>query len=368
MKYLRFLTAALLGLSMVACSGSSVEEVPLVVDENDTFTIVVDKTTIEANGQDVATLHVLNSLGQDITGTKELTISFKNLTTGKRLVPAGTNTFTALADCEQEFNATISGAKVTKDTENTVVVKAQNRSKYEKYKQRVLIYKCTGTWCPACPNMTAALHKVSEELQEHMAVMALHNGDNLSIMFGGYDLMQYLNAQRDFRIQALPTNVYDARLADGAQSSSAIEEHIKNHLIHYPSTCGIKIASAQRNGAEVTVECALKTTKDGKYDLGCALLVDNLYLEGGTSRDNYYHDVPISVTPNYVGAFSQDYWMMTADVEKSKTFTFSDLNEAAKTEDLKVLVFAVSETDEGEVLIDNCQVCPVNGSVDYELN
>lgn len=367
MKYLKFLTAALLALSMVGCSGAVDNEDEVTPDgEGGTFQIVADKLTLEADGKDMVTFSVVDELGNDILSDKSYTVSIKNETTGKRLGLG--RTFTSITNGNYVFTAKVTKKSYTTDTENSVTIKVQNRGQYEKYKQRVMIYKCTGTWCGYCPAMTAALHSVSEEYQQHMAVMALHNADNFAIQINGMDLVQYIGSARGYGQMSLPSNIYDSRELSGERSTIGIQEYILKYLSEYPATCGVKIASTKREGEKITVDCALKTTKAGKYDLGCALLCDNLYYSGGTATDNIYSDVVLSTTANYTGTLSQDYWMMQPDVEQSKTFTIEGVSEQYRLEDLKVVVFAITELEDGSSIIDNCQICHVGEQVDYILN
>ncbi len=357
-------------LGNVACSGNSDDnggggDDPVL--ESTSFTLQVDKTTIEADGKDFATFTILDDKGRDVTSEVVRNTSFTNLTTDTRL-DYGTNKFTSIIDGEYTFKATVATSKSVTDTENTVTIKVQNRSLYEKYKQHVGIYKMTGTWCGYCPDMTKALHAVREDLQDNMIVVELHNTDPFSVaMGGGFDMVSYIGLVMNLSNIGLPSNIYKARDLNGSRSSKQIEGIIENYMLETPATCGVKIASAERDGETITVNAALTTTRAGKYDLGCFLLLDNQYYTGGTEPSNIYNNIVISTTMNYTGVLSQDYYMMQPDVEQTHTFTIPNVSSNYSTNDLRVVVFALTEL-EGSTIMDNCQVCPVGGSADYELN
>ncbi len=366
----KYALLAVVALGSFSCHGNSgdgngdgPDEEPVATE----YTLQVDKTTIEANGKDVATFTIYDAEGRDVTAQVVRNTSFTNLTTGQRL-DYGTNIFTSIIDGEYTFKATVATTNAVSDTKNTVTVKVQNRRLYEKYKQKVGIYKCTGTWCGYCPAMTTALRAVREDLQDNMVVMSLHNNDDYSIYFAGNDLVSYIASARGLSIQGIPTNIYKARDMNGSRTVGVIESIIEDYMLDTPTTSGVKILSATRADGTITIESAMTTTEAGKYDMGCALLLDNEYYAGGTDPSNIYSNIVISTTLNYTGIMSSDYVMAEADKEVTREFTIPNVPESLLSENLRVVVFTIKEMSDGTTLMDNCQVCPVGGSADYEFN
>ena len=112
----------------------------------DGYYIVADKTEIEANGEDVVTFKVYDPDGNDLTASTERNyVTIVDEVTGANI---GDNVFewTSIKDGEYEFSATFKGHP----TENTVTVKSVNRSKYEKYFKKVVVYDITSTMCGPC--------------------------------------------------------------------------------------------------------------------------------------------------------------------------------------------------------------------------
>lgn len=366
----KYALMAVVALGGVACEGNT-DNGGQTPEGDIVYTLRSDKTTIEANGKDVATFSIINQDGQDVTAQVLRNTSFTNETTGQRL-DYGSNTFASIIDGEYTFSALIATNEGVFNSENTVTIKVQNRAQYEKYKQKVAVYKMTGSQCPNCPSMSNALHGVRADLQDNMVVMGLH----WSSFEPESDFLCYIN-NRDLvdnlvneagltGFMGIPNNFYKARDLNGSRVSGQIENIIEGYMLDYPTSCGIKILSAERSGDQVSVNCALTTTKAGKYDLGFAVLADNQIANG--SYEGTYNNVTIAVTPNYTGKLSGNYLMMQADKEQTHTMTLSGVKDKFASENLRVVVFALTELEDGTSIMDNCQVCAVGGSADYELN
>lgn len=330
----------------------------------DGYTISVDKTVIEANGKDVATFVVTDVDGNNLMDSDLSSIYFKNVATGERLDRKSTG-FSSVLDGDYEFVATYRGV----ETANSVKIKVQNRSKYEKYKQRVAIYQLTGTWCTYCPMMVAGLEGLPDIWKDHSLVMAVHassssstdpyaiparNGDLGSAMLGAFDGAGY------------PSCVYDLNELTGDRSSSTIAKTIERYLVEYPATCGVKIASTVREGETITINAAVTSSTGGTYDLGYVLLLDNQSYSAGTSLDGKYHDIVCALSSNFM-EMSEEKFTLGEDEERTRTFTIESVPENIASGDMRIVVFALSSQN-GRVITDNLAVCAVGGSIDYVLN
>ena len=330
------------------------------------YTIEVDKNTIEADGVDLATFRVLDAAGNNLCeGEDAKKVYIQNETEGVSL-GRKVYSFNSIINGEFEFTATFKGVP----TENSVTVTAQNRVQYEKYKQMVCVYDLTGTWCSACPYMVTTFEKVNKgPWGKQMIVLAVHaagqDTDPFAIPQGSSDLGAMMLGQ--FGGTGYPTVIYDLNyMVEGTHSESDVVEIIRNQIIEYPSTCGVKISKAALSGGKLQISASMTSTKDGEYDLGYALLADGLAYDGGTEEDGIYDDVVVTVSPNFVRMQKDSKFSAKAGVEQTKSWTVEGLGNADASK-LRVVVFALCEAD-GRTMVDNANVCAVGSSADYMLN
>lgn len=340
-------------------SGGGDEPLP-----TDGYIISVDKTTIEADGRDVATFTVKDAQGNDLMEQYLASIYFKNVATGERLDRKSTG-FSSVIDGEYEFVATFRG----EETANSVTIKVQNRAKYEKYKQRVAIYQLTGTWCAYCPQMVTGLEGISAIWKEHSLVMAVHAGsasadDPYALSMGSGDLGSVMLAA--FNGAGYPSCVYELNTLNGDRAAADIQKNIEYYLVNHPATCGVKIASTRREGTTITIDAAVTSSVGGSYDLGYAILLDNQSYPSGTSLDGMYHDIVCAVSGNFL-SMSSDKFTLAENEERTKTFTIENFPDNLADKDLRVVVFALSQSG-GRAITDNLAVCAMGESIDYVLN
>lgn len=345
----------------VGGSGNNEPEPPMPTEG---YMISVDKTTIEADGKDVATFIVTDPEGNNLMDGDLSSIYFKNVATGERLDRKSTG-FSSVIDGEYEFVATYRGEQ----TANTVKIKVQNRRRYEKYKQRVAIYQLTGTWCAYCPMMVAGLEGISDTWKERSLVMAVHassssSADPYALSAGGSDLGTLMLGA--FAGEGYPSCVYDLNELNGDRSASTIQQNIERYLVEHPATCGVKIASTKREGATITINAAVTSSTGGTYDLGYAILLDNQTYSSGTSVDGKYHDIVCAVSGNFM-SMSDKRVTLVADEEHTREFTIENFPENLASEDLRVVVFALGQNG-SRTITDNLAVCQMGGSAEYELN
>ncbi len=331
------------------------------------YTIEVDKTTIEANGLDVATFRVLDAAGNDLCkGEDAKKVYIQNVTEGVSLGRKVTS-FNSIINGTFEFTATFKGIA----TENSVTVTAQNRVQYEKYKQMICVYDLTGTWCTACPLMTTTFEKVKEgPWGDQMIVLAVHGAgtstDPFAIPMGTSDLGGVMLGR--FGGSGYPTIIYDYNdMVVGTHSESEVVELLRKQIIDYPSTCGVKISKATLSGGSISIEASMTSTADGDYDMGYALLGNGLKYDGGTEEDGIYDDVVVAVSPNFITMQKDSKFSAKAGVEQTKSWTIEGLGNADQSK-LRVVVFVLREVEDGRVIVDNANVCAVGSTADYLLN
>ena len=345
-------------LMMAACTEKTGDEVVGLAP----YTLSVDKTEIESDGKQQATFKITDANGIVLTDNSDLMskIYFKNEATGRRLARK-TKTFRSVEDGDYTFSATFSG----EPCENTVTIKSKNRTSYEVFRKNVCLYRFTATWCSNCPSMTEGLDRVSDWTKSRLVELDMHgNGSTYALSDGSRPVADYLISQ--FKLGGFPSCVYDLDLPSDSRAYSEIEDIVFNRIAENPATCGIKASSSFADGV-VSLEASVKTSTGGKYDLGYAVLVDNL--PGGTGAyEDVYNNVVKAISGNYE-TFSTAAKTLTKDQEV-KIVEFAqevELPAAAKLSDCSVVVFALKENGK-DIVIDNAVRFPLGGSVDYIYN
>ena len=326
------------------------------------YTLSVDKTEIESDGKQLATFKITDANGTVLTDNTELMskIYFKNEATGRRLTRK-TKTFRSVEDGEYTFSATFSG----EPCENTVTIKSQNRTNYEVFKKNVCLYRFTATWCVNCPSMTEGLDRVNDWTKGRLVELDMHGaGSTYQLSDGTRFVADHLISQ--FKAGGFPSCVYDLDLMSDSRSYSEIEELVFDRIAEAPATCGIKANSTFAKD-ELTLQASVKTSTGGTYDLGYALLVNNLDGGAGAYEDKY-NNVVIALSGNYEN-LSTAAQELAKDQEKQivdfkQTVTLPD---GAKPEDCSLVVFALKQNG-SDIDIDNAVRFPLGGSVEYIYN
>lgn len=373
-NFFSVIATAIAALAMSSC-GEPAE--PVVPDDPQNekpleagYYIYADKGVIEADGKDIATFTVKDQDGNVISTDDNMgKVMYENIATGVRLDRYSTG-LTSVVDGEFEYAGVVSGKK----TLNTVIVKAQNRSKYEKFHKFVTLFKLTATWCPNCPSMTNAIKGLDEDAASHLIVLACHNDDAYSLNLGNRDLAASvaLHAEPDLKALALPSNVYDLAVFDDARTVSMISKNIMSRRVESPAASGVKIASVKMEGSDLKVSASVKADKGGEFDMVCALLADGIVDESGYADGGLYDDVVISVSrADFLSFPSDSKFSLAADEEKDREFVFSfgsNVPSAGVLGTLKAVVLSLKKDADGKVVVDNAAQCAYGSSMDYVYN
>lgn len=333
------------------------------------YILSVDKTTIEADGVDKAIFSLTDPNGTNLVAdANELGyIYFTDVNTGERLARRS-DSFSMPMNGTYTFSARYKNI----ESSNTVTITVQNRAKYERYFQQVGIYKCTGAWCGPCAVMANYLEGVSSPWREHMAIFAAHStgGGYGADPFAAYcnDLGSTLLSM--FGGEGYPFLIYDlySTQANATGGSSNIETQIRSYLVEHPATCGIAIREAALTGTTLKIRAALTSQTGGEYDMGYILLLDNQLYVGGTIESNIYNDIIFGHSSNLAAINGETKFMATADQEVVKEWSVENFPTSFKSENIRVVVFALSKTAERKTITDNMAICKLGGSVDYLLN
>lgn len=367
MKFLKYALSALMIAGLVSCKGylEDATDDPTGDPTQPGLTISVDKDVIEADGKDKAVFSLVDADGRELVTESEIrNVYFYNKATGKAL-PRKSTSFSAIVNGEYEFYAKYKGEQ----SKNTVVVKAQNRTKYEEFSRKVVLYKLTGTWCGYCPQMTAALAALSDETKNHILELACHSAgggeDPFALKVGSSDLGGTL--LQAFGGQGYPSLVYNLDVLSNNRAVSVIEDEIMQQRVDYPATCGVKIESTITSPTQVDVTATIKASKKGDFDLACALLLDNQYYPNGTATDGMYHHIVKWISPNFL-SMSGSATRFTLEAGQEHTVNFTISGSFAESADMRVAVIALRDVNKVSPLVDNANVCALGGSVDYLYN
>ena len=354
----------LLTAGFAACSGSGESE-PGNGDGEFTptapYTVSVDKSEIEADGEQEAKLILTDANGNVLTDHSSYLnyITFTNTQTGDKL--SKTNIFTAIANGTYTFTAKYK----SHESENSVTVTAKNRGAYEKYFRRVAAYDITNTESYYCPSMTAALEGVADFWAEHLVILAIHGPYSTVDPYLMTNVANPLMSR--FEGTGYPTCIInlDYKMTDADRNSTSIARLVQEQMQKYPATSGIKIASTYAND-KITIAASLTSSTGDKYDLGYMLLADNQ-----TFKEREYNDIVVASSNNFMSMLTNSSFTVAEGEEHAVSFEIADIGEAVERyggkENFRVIVFSLRGID-GTSILDNIAECPLGESQDYVLN
>ncbi len=327
------------------------------------FYLYVDKTVIESDGKDVATLTIKDINGRILTegeGLRKTSFYIEELDEWRSGLgtSAAPNLFTSIVDGRYTISAMYDGVWC----KNKVTVTSENRSGYEVFHKNVLIYKITGTWCQYCPYMTEALHNVDDYTKDHSIVMAFHSGDEFALQYNaGQDMGTMLLRRFGTSNDGYPFAIYSIAEASGKRTVGDIQGFVRNQLTQNPAKTGIKAESVVENG-KVTVKASVKASEKGVYDLGIALVRDNRQAVNYIGQMETYNDIVTLISGNFY-AMSADAFELSPDGEY-KVEKVCEHPELTSSDDWRVVLFTLTETG-GKAIIDNSVTFTPGESVDY---
>lgn len=329
------------------------------------FYLSADKTEIESDGKDAVTLTITDINGRVLTEGETLrktSFYIEELDEWRSGLGSAEapNVFTSIADGTYTISAMYDGVWCM----NKVTVVSENRSGYEVFHKNVLIYKLTGTWCQYCPFMTEALHNVDDYTKDHSIVMAFHNRDDFAIQYNaGQDMAAMLLGRFGTSDDGYPYAIYSLAEGSGKRAVNDIQRLVKNQLAANPARTGIKAESVVEDG-KVTVRASVRTSVAARYDLGIALLRDNVTAVNYDNKVESYSDVVTVVSGNFY-AMSSDAFELLPDGEEHSVEKVLEHPDITPESGCRVVLFTLAESDGGKVIVDNSIVFVAGESVDY---
>lgn len=364
---LDLMTAGMLGFAMLlsACSGNADPDGSGDSAPAEPFTLSVDKTQIESDGKDIATLVITDANGMELTDPAYIKkTSFfieENNEWQSGMTSSTPNTFSSIADGTFTISAMYEGKECT----NTVTVKSVNRRKYETFYKNVAIYRLTGTWCGYCPSMTEALGKINKITDEHSIVLEFHNGDDEFAV--PYNASMDLAGQlmHKFAANGLPYAIYSLAKGSGDRKVTDIQDFIMEQLYRYPATTGIK-ATSSVIGNTVKINATVKASGSGKFELGAAILADNC-IPSGNANESVYNGVVMGITGNYFAMSPDGSFELETDQEKQVEIVMNADVLTERPSDCRIVLFTLAAKGNGTI-IDNAVEFKAGKSVDYRYN
>lgn len=363
MDKLKFVALWAAYLMFVACSG--VQDPNELKDDSPLgpYALSVDKTTIESDGTDFATLVITDSEGLVLTGEEYIrNTSFHVVETDEWRSGMGDDTpnlFSSITDGTYTISAMYKGV----ECENSVKVVSQNRVKYEKFHKNVAIYRLTGTWCQYCPSMTEALENIDDYTKDHSIVLEFHNDDEFSVAYSSIDLADFLLDRYGTKDDGYPYCIYSISDGSGKSTVNEIQRLVKKQLFEHPAGTGIKAESIWQDGL-LSVKATVMASRTGKYDLGMAILKDNCKPNSASAYEEVYNDVVLGISGNFFGMSSESFELKDGE-EKELTKEWEAGGMSG--EDFHVVLFTLTEAA-GKVIIDNAVTFRFGEGVDYKLN
>lgn len=366
MKRFSYIAAAM--MAFAACTGyvdpeqDGTDDPAVVPDEiTGPFTLSVDKTEVEADGQDCVTFSLKDAYDREMLGDKK-TLQGVNIVSDKGMrVERMTTEARFIANGDYNFTATYNGQK-----SNAVKVTARNRGTYEKYHKNVAIYKATATWCGPCAVMTRAIEGMNEDTKAHSVELCWHGQDELAVTPAGAEMDYGSFLISYFEGLGFPTVILDLKEKTIENASSGLDKAIWKLRAQYPATSGLKLATEYDEADKVIKASAeLLSSTGGKYDIGMALLLNNQVIPGGTNDGGKYSHIVRAATGNFYMYSSDGLTELPKDGKK--TFSVEIPVGNHKLADLSVAAFAIVP-DADAARIDNIVEVKAGESVDYMLN
>lgn len=338
---------ALGGMTFYSCSSGTGESEP-IPGKIESIEIQLDKTVIEANDEDKATITIIANTGVDVTSSATIYVD------GVLLRPR-VNEVTAFQDGQMQIIARYTGAKG-----DTVILTAQNRKNYEKYYRHVVMMENTGTWCSACPPFSKVLKEVIKQHPGRMNLIAMHGGNDpftipeTDMLLGRFGLSTY------------PNGVMDLRVTFPQRGVSDVVNAIKESLHKYPATLGIALASTYNEGSgDVNLTIKITSIKDETPKLGIMVMEDGLVASQSNGSPYEVHNhVARKFFTNVMGNPIEGTLVANQERTINLKTNITELN----VQDINKAQFVVYVTTDDNV-INNSAVCNVvNGSFEYKLN
>lgn len=326
--------------------------------------LTVDKSVIEANGEDRAQFTVTQG-GVDITDRISVCIA------GEGGLCLTFPVFRTEAADEYEFYAYITAdvEKPNRLLSNNVSVTAEPVSVFDMAKtlhKNVLYFVTAGTWCGPCYVLKNSMKNIENDHGDNMVTVNLYDGTSNSAVSTPLESTYTGQVNGDGRFivgNEFPVVVAEFRSRLGVIGKIATEDEVRDaydEFIVNPAKTGLKVNSTIENG-KINVSVTVGAKEAGTYYIGVLLVEDDVVCRQNTSAyeyiDNYEHlDVlRAKATDSF---FGEELGVIAAGDTKSKNYSFT-LETKYNPENLSLVIYTLVE-EGGHKVIVNSVKAPVN--------
>lgn len=372
MKFIKFIAAAVVALSMVACGDNNAtdtpaEKSPFEVSANCEFMqIDVDKAyfIVKLDGVllDPAELAFFDTANNLVTmGTLEVELDGQ-----KVLVPEWAPTqpetksfWVAYKSYSNKKEPVTITAVDFALPESPVDAEPENVS----FKKRTFFNQHTGAGCGYCPFAKAALYEVAadEEYGDKFINAAIYTFDSKEPMYPS----KYGSIATVFGVSSWPTLIYDMKSSFGTgkvheQNVGFVKQAIDDSQSE-AAKAGIAVSIASDSGDTFVARASVKAAVDGEYFVGAWLVEDGI--EHSQSNYGCEADIDFNIHNNVLriadsgnNFYGHSLGAMKAGEIKEKLFTMT-LNTTGKNAWVKEncrMIFFVSAKVGNKVIVTNC--------------
>jgi hypothetical protein len=356
-----------------SCRGNVDYDDPSYVPEG-VLRIFADKSTIDADGQDVVTFTVKFG-SRDVSTDSDMNLI--RVVNGEEItLKPGLNTFSTTAAAEYRFKARYysSGAVYT---DNEAVVNAVGVDEgvgQKDYYQKLWAMQFTAVSCEYCPMLAASLKNVKASYPDRIVQTAFHVAFSEDTM---PDPMR-LDINDSFRAlvqhgTGLPLFAFNMMKSERniVSEEDLIRNQLQKMLKDYPAECGVRIQSEYDPASRtVTITSGVTSNVRKVYWLHVILVEDGVQYAQAGVNGLYVHDnvVRSVLSGNVYGDKINSGVALREGVEVTVTSGMS-VPEGCNPENMRVIVAALSSPDDGKTIIcNNINECALVASVNYSYN
>lgn len=237
------------------------------------------------------------------------------------------------------------------------------------FAHRIVLLQHTGTYCPNCPALMASLKILAEDKSyvdkyHHVAAHSYNEEGDPAYSTAAANLSQA------FCSGYYPELTFNLTKENTGTSLSV--ETIKNCIDElHQETADVGIsAAAVLTGNSLGVNVQVKAAKDNQYRVAVWVLEDGIR----GKQEGAYEDW-MSTHGNAIRAmagtslnlriYGEKVGALSAGQTAEKSFVI-EFDESWEKENCKVLVVVNAAQKDGRYDLENCALCPIGGSVNYE--
>ena len=364
------LTAAVM---LVACRGNN-DDPNQGQTGSGKLEITTDKTLIQSNGSDIATLTVTldGAVVKDGVEFFDAKNNPLDIVDGK---------FSVTAPGEYQVWATYGTAYSDKVTIRAITIPVPATPSDPKpastdFKARVLLTQFTGVKCGVCPKMMHLLHPILDDPNEDRLVwVAAHTGFNSGDP--AYLSPRYSEAMK---VAGYPYAVIDHYYGFewyDFQSSTALSEVIDECIsVKKDVAAGIAV-NVKLSGRDVVAKVSVKSPVNANYKLGGFLLEDGLYAVQQNADESWMNTHNACI--RYIDAGSDFKGCSLGTIPEGQVMDYVfvwNIDEIWKSnaiywkecvvENLRVAFFVSTTDANGNYYVNNAVECAVNSQLKFE--